>query len=492
MEKVKFQQNRVKRRGESRPAGLGGTLWERYSPMERHVGSLGGGECGNGNPILLNSKPPTPIGFNSPTRRKNMPRWFFVLILAGAVSFSAAGSKADVKTHDVKEYGAKGDGRVDDTEAIQKAIDACRIGDTLAFPKGTYCLTRVLIKTGVKYIGDQAVLKRLPQQGKFVRLLTTFLGERGYSHSGDEDSAITTFENLTFDGSRDEQGEFSGYQLEQQHLLFLMADPDKRGRIRAHVKRCRFVESAGDGISLYSNSDVEVTDCSSRNCFRGGFVLTGGNSIATVKRFVSDGETLSSGIDIEVDGPGFNKSMKVELTMEDIELRDGHFDIGVQGGSVVTVKRAKSRSGFYIAAPDSSVTIEDSDFGVGRLSDAWNRIVFPGKTKFTRCVFTCRPELDEPEEPAKGWACIHLYWNISGTNHKGQSVQFQHCEFGIDNALPDSEKFHAILAEHDGSVTNTLSLHQCEYSNRFDTQIEAHGSVVKISREPVKIAEPKK
>src|ERR1051325_7113791 len=48
----------------------------------------------------------------------------------------AAGSAADVTS-----TGAKGDGQADDTNAIQRAVDA---GGTVRFPAGTYRLTRTI------------------------------------------------------------------------------------------------------------------------------------------------------------------------------------------------------------------------------------------------------------------------------------------------------------------------------------------------------------
>jgi hypothetical protein len=59
------------------------------------------------------------------------------LILALISGVSAA-------TRNIKDpaYGARGDGSTDDTAAIQRAINACRPGDTVLIPSGTYKLSR--------------------------------------------------------------------------------------------------------------------------------------------------------------------------------------------------------------------------------------------------------------------------------------------------------------------------------------------------------------
>ncbi len=62
----------------------------------------------------------------------------------------------------VSNYGAQGDGVSDDSQAIQKAIDACPAGGTVALPAGTYAISAPLgLKSRVSLQGagvDQTVL----------------------------------------------------------------------------------------------------------------------------------------------------------------------------------------------------------------------------------------------------------------------------------------------------------------------------------------------
>lgn len=63
----------------------------------------------------------------------------------------AGGLAAGAATYNVKKYGAKGTGKRLDTEAIQKAIDACAKagGGTVVIPAGTYLSATIELKDGV-------------------------------------------------------------------------------------------------------------------------------------------------------------------------------------------------------------------------------------------------------------------------------------------------------------------------------------------------------
>lgn len=53
-------------------------------------------------------------------------------------------TSTEVQNVNVKNYGARGNGVVDDTAAIQAAIDDCAVGNTLHIPMGTYLISSTL------------------------------------------------------------------------------------------------------------------------------------------------------------------------------------------------------------------------------------------------------------------------------------------------------------------------------------------------------------
>ena len=73
----------------------------------------------------------------------------FVLCL----SLNAVGQTRDVPSNNVKDFGAVGDGQVDDTAALQKALD---LGRVIELPPGVYRITKaVRLKAGSGLIGTR-------------------------------------------------------------------------------------------------------------------------------------------------------------------------------------------------------------------------------------------------------------------------------------------------------------------------------------------------
>ena len=83
-----------------------------------------------------------------------MKRGFLVISLFGclALGLSAADAPAGKKPapaslFNVRDFGATGDGRIKDTAAIQKALDACAAagGGTVVVPEGVYLMGSIVL-----------------------------------------------------------------------------------------------------------------------------------------------------------------------------------------------------------------------------------------------------------------------------------------------------------------------------------------------------------
>jgi hypothetical protein len=358
-------------------------------------------------------------------------------------------------------FGARGDGRTDDTAAVQRAVDAARRagGGTVLFPRGTYVVVSVFVAPGMTLQGEPgAVLRRPPRpprasgaaearivvDRKWMRMLST----AREPWDAEADSPLLVIRGLTLDGSRGSQGAFAGFELEQAHLLFLTAATRRRGRLRAVVEDCAFLNSPADGVSIYTNCSVRVTGCTATDCFRGAVVVTGGHTQVTVQRLrtVSTGP-LPTGIDVEVDSAGYGGSLRVEITAEDLDL-DGDFDLGLNGGSFTGARITSRRPPFRVAARGSTVDIRDSSFAVGALSDQENRVVWPHRVTFTRCAFHVT-EAAERGEANRSLAALHVYWNITGSSESGQRLRLVDCSFSVAPDVEPGDTVYALYAEPD-------------------------------------------
>lgn len=146
-------------------------------------------------------------------------------------------------------------------------------------------------------------LKRLPYLSKYSRLLTI---------AGVNSPTGVKLFNITFDGNISKQGDYSNYKLEQQHLVFISGKRNRKGRTKVTIENCTFINSAGDGVTAFVNSDVAILNSKAKDIYRGAFVCNGGNSIIKINNFkILKGDIINnSGIDFEVIEAGNNGTKK--------------------------------------------------------------------------------------------------------------------------------------------------------------------------------------
>lgn len=86
-----------------------------------------------------------------------------IMACGGKIRSHADASRPDAGQRiDVMAYGATGDGKTDDSKAIQRALDSARVGDTVYLPKGTYLVQSLRLVSNVHIVAD-GVLKQ-PQE----------------------------------------------------------------------------------------------------------------------------------------------------------------------------------------------------------------------------------------------------------------------------------------------------------------------------------------
>lgn len=69
---------------------------------------------------------------------------------------------------DVTQYGAKGNGKADDSQAIQAALDSAGIGDTVYLPKGTYLVHTIRLVANVHLVSDGLLKQPKELSGQFA------------------------------------------------------------------------------------------------------------------------------------------------------------------------------------------------------------------------------------------------------------------------------------------------------------------------------------
>jgi hypothetical protein len=182
---------------------------------------------------------------------------------------------------DVKrDFGAVGDGKTDDTPAIQRALDALRQhdrGSVLYFPAGTYRITQTLTTIRkahqdnmVSVIGEDPAKVTLQWDGKEGGTLFQWCAWYAKFSRITLDGAGTTDVCLAYGLGFSTYNETSDLVCKDAKTGILFGQPKSKGQAENEVLRCRF-DRCGVGIQTvnWNSMDIWVWYCTFEDCDRG-------------------------------------------------------------------------------------------------------------------------------------------------------------------------------------------------------------------------------
>lgn len=204
-----------------------------------------------------------------------------------------------------------------DTAYLQKYIKEASarfmstgIAETIKLKNNaTYIIVGLQLYPGVNLISDgQTEFKKRPaltitNEGvlKWWRIATcrtsAFASEAATKHRN-------IIKGIKFNGNMLEMNwTYNTYNQEQGSSLLIQCANGANANIRARfdLQDLVFINSLSDGLHIVQNSDVIFNNLQAYNCFRGGLVITGGNSIVYGDGMVSN----NARTDIEIDTAGF-------------------------------------------------------------------------------------------------------------------------------------------------------------------------------------------
>ncbi len=193
---------------------------------------------------------------------------------------------SNLTCYNIKDYGAKGDGKTLDSPAINKAIEAAdkNGGGTVFLPAGTYLSGSIRMKSNINlYLDAGAVILAAPQKNGNTDYYDGL--EKGVTPQY-LDHGHTYFQNSLIWGKKLKNVSITGFGM-----------IDGEGLVRNDVsKKVGFEEVANKSIAFLECSNVKIENIT---IFRGGWfaVLVTGCNMVLIDKVIID--TNRDGIDID-------------------------------------------------------------------------------------------------------------------------------------------------------------------------------------------------
>jgi Pectate lyase superfamily protein len=202
----------------------------------------------------------TSLGLSQPTLRSSAPSAPNLKINSDAISQFKPAAQPQFLGLSVKQFGAIGNGAVDDTQAIQAAIDSAHNngGGTIFFPAGTY---RILIQPNASRA--LTIYKNVVFKGEGYQRSVIRLGDRLGNYSAilagsalSSDLSNFSLQQLTIDASSDTNPVDSEQSFKQDKDRFVLRIYSGKN---IRIENCRFTNIKDINV-LTINNDRLVSD----------------------------------------------------------------------------------------------------------------------------------------------------------------------------------------------------------------------------------------
>lgn len=283
-------------------------------------------------------------------------------------------------------FGAYGDGvnDHDDSAAIQFAFDS---GKVVELAPKTYMCYKLKVSAPLVLHGNGATLKRpeldiapYSKDTEYMKWTRTITVE--------EDCSI---DNVTFDNNCFTMWQVSDGYAQEQSASVIVQNTTKQ--IKFNISDCHFKNSAGDGLLIVQNVIANISNCTSEDCFRGGFVSTGYGSEINLNGWDSKVITagVSDGFDVEVDTKSNINPTLYTLNISNVIL-DYDLDVSIPQNGHGNLDNVIMREfdqdtlhGFLFGSDNATLNVNNSVLRAGKLGNVQTFIHRDGKININNC-----------------------------------------------------------------------------------------------------------
>lgn len=338
----------------------------------------------------------------------------------------------------------------DQTTVLQASLAAAAASGrgVVQLEPGEYFVSSLSVAPGTALVGYGATLLR-PNNAEPSTITLRV------DHAAETDSTPTLVAGLTIDGRRDEQGPFQALELQDAHLLYLGGDASQPGRVRAFVDAVTFRNATADGLAVGPNADVEACQLVAEDVYREGVSVHGGNTRFSLQGLRASATLGTTGIWLDGDTLGFQDSRTVDVTLLDVTLSSGDFEVSIAEGSNLEMNRFHMEAGpFRLRAPQSVVRITDSELQLGTPSERHNHWDSPDDVEVTRTTIVTSETVDEDseiEEADREWSAISVIWAPLAAEVPPTSILlFRDCVFQTADDVESTDVVHLLESTTEG------------------------------------------